>query len=227
MKITIHKEGYPIIFLVLALLSIIIVLLNILFPAQTFIHFFLYLSALVFFFFVVRFFRDPIREVTPDDKLILSGADGKVVVIEEVFEKEYFNDSRIQLSVFMSPLNVHVNWYPISGLIKYFRHNQGSFFIASRPKSSTENERTSLVIETPNKTEILFRQIAGTVARRIVCYAKEGKQIIQGDELGIIKFGSRFDIFLPLDTEIKVKIGQKVVGNRTVIAKLKSKQTDS
>jgi len=227
MKITIHKEGYPVIFLVLALLAIILALLNILFPAQTFIHFFLYLCASVFFFFVVRFFRDPIREVVPDDNLILSGADGKVVVLEEVFEKEYFNDSRIQLSVFMSPLNVHVNWYPISGLIKYFRHNQGSYFIASRPKSSTENERTSLVIETPDKTEILFRQIAGTVARRIVCYAKEGKKINQGDELGIIKFGSRFDFFLPLDTEIKVKIGQKVVGNRTVIAKLNSKQVDS
>jgi phosphatidylserine decarboxylase len=120
----------------------------------------------------------------------------------------------------MSPTNVHVNWYPVGGIVKYFRHNQGSYFIASRPKSSTENERTSLVIETPDNREIMFRQIAGTVARRIVCYAKEGKKVSQGDNLGIIKFGSRFDFFLPLDAEIQVKIGQNVVGNATIIARL-------
>jgi len=177
----------------------------------------------VFYFFVVRFFRDPIRPVIPNEKIILSGADGKVVVIEEVTESEYFDEKKIQLSVFMSPTNVHVNWYPVSGVIKFFRHNQGSYFIASKPKSSTENERTSLVIEAPDKTEIMFRQIAGTVARRIVCYAKEGKVVSQGDEMGIIKFGSRFDFFLPLDAEIKVKIGQKVVGNETIIARLPKK----
>ena len=188
-------------------------------------HYFLYFAGLIFYFFVIRFFRDPIRPVKPNDEIILSGADGKVVVIEQVHETEYFNEPRLQLSVFMSPINVHVNWYPISGIIKFFRHNQGSYFIASKPKSSTENERTSLVIETPDKTEIMFRQIAGTVARRIVCYAKEGKNVAQGDELGIIKFGSRFDFFLPLDADIKVSIGQKVVGNETVIAHLPKKQS--
>ena len=220
MKIRIHKEGKPVIVLVLALLLVVVTIINIFFPIQTIIHFVIYLTALIFYFFVVRFFRDPIRPVIPNDDIILSGADGKVVVIEEVTESEYFKEKKIQLSVFMSPTNVHVNWYPVSGIIKFFRHNQGAYYIASKPKSSTENERTSLVIETVDKTEIMFRQIAGTVARRIVCYAKEGKQVSQGDDMGIIKFGSRFDFFLPLDADIKVKLGQKVVGNETVIARL-------
>jgi len=220
MKIRIHKEGYPVIVLVLALLLVVATIINIFFPIQTIIHFFIYLAALIFYFFVVRFFRDPIRLVTPNDEIILSGADGKVVVIEEVTESEYFNEKKIQLSVFMSPTNVHVNWYPVSGIIKFFRHNQGSYFIASKPKSSTENERTSLVVETPDKREIMFRQIAGTVAGLTKMKFLEGKEVAQGDELGIIKFGSRFDFFLPLDTEIKVEIGQKVVGNETVIARL-------
>jgi phosphatidylserine decarboxylase len=220
MKMRIHKEGYPVIALVFALLAILITVMNIFFPEQSFFHFVIYISASIFYFFVVRFFRNPIRTVIPNDEIVLSGADGKVVVLEQVNETEYFNEPRLQLSVFMSPANVHVNWYPVSGIVKYFRHNQGSYFIASKPKSSTENERTSLVIETPDKREIMFRQIAGTVARRIVCYAKEGKKVSQGDDLGIIKFGSRFDIFLPLDAEIQVKIGQKVIGNETIIARL-------
>jgi len=219
MKIKLHKEGYPVIVLVFFLLLAIIILLNILFPAQTLIHYFLYLSGLIFYFFVIRFFRDPIRELVPDNNLIISGADGKVVVIEEVFEKEYFKCNRKQVSVFMSPTNVHVNWFPVGGVINYFRHNHGSYFIASKPKSSDENERTTIVVETDDKKEILFRQIAGTVARRIVCYAKENKQVIQGDELGIIKFGSRFDLFLPLDAKIEVTIGQKVTGSETIIAR--------
>lgn len=225
MKIRIHKEGYPVIVLVFVLLATLVTVINIFFPIQTIIHFLLYMAGIIFYFFVVRFFRDPIRPVTPNNDIILSGADGKVVVIEEVSETEYFNEAKIQLSVFMSPTNVHVNWYPVSGIIKYFKHNQGSYFIASKPKSSTENERTSLVIETPDKREIMFRQIAGTVARRIICYAKEGKDILQGDEMGIIKFGSRFDFFLPLDVQINVKIGDKVVGNETVIATLPHKIT--
>jgi len=220
MKIKIHKEGYPVIVLMLFLLLSIVALINILFPVQRTIHFFLYLAGLIFYFFVVRFFRDPIRAVNPDDNIILSGADGKVVVIEEVMEKEYFNDKRKQVSVFMSPTNVHVNWFPVGGTVKYFRHNHGSYFIASKPKSSDENERTSVVINTALNNEILFRQIAGTVARRIVCYAKENKTVVQGEELGIIKFGSRFDLFLPLDSKIEVEMGQKVTGNKTIIAKL-------
>jgi phosphatidylserine decarboxylase len=218
MKIKIHQEGYPVIILVFLLLAVIVVLINILFPVQTIIHIILYLAGLVFYFFVVRFFRDPIRELVPDNTKIISGADGKVVVVEEVFEKEYFNDMRKQVSVFMSPTNVHVNWFPIGGVIKYFRHNHGFYFIASKPKSSDENERTTTVIETPDKKEILFRQIAGTVARRIVCYSKENKIVEQGEELGIIKFGSRFDLFLPLDADIKVVIGQKVTGCETLMA---------
>jgi phosphatidylserine decarboxylase len=220
MKIKLHKEGYPVIVLVFFLLIAIVILINVLFPVQTPVHYFLYLSGLIFYFFVVRFFRDPIRDLVPDNNLIISGADGKVVVIEEVFEKEYFQRNMRQVSIFMSPTNVHVNWYPIGGRINYFRHNHGSYFIASKPKSSDENERTTIVVETYSNQEILFRQIAGTVARRIVCYAKENKQVSQGDELGIIKFGSRFDIFLPLEAKIEVEIGQKVTGCKTIIARL-------
>jgi len=221
MKIKLHKEGYPVITLVLFLLLAIVVVINLIFPKQTIIHYLLYLAGFIFYFFVVRFFRNPIREVSPDNNIVLCGADGKVVVIEDVEEKEYFKSKRKQVSVFMSPTNVHVNWFPVSGKIKYFKHNHGFYFIASKPKSSEENERTTVVVETENKREIMFRQIAGTVARRIVCYAKESESFLQGDELGIIKFGSRFDIFLPLDTEIKVELGQKVTGCETVIAKFK------
>ncbi len=207
--------------LVLLLVLIILVVINLIFPKQTFFHFILYSAAVIFYFFVVRFFRDPIREVEPDDNVIISGADGKVVVIEDVFEKEYFKDKRKQVSVFMSPLDIHVNWFPVSGKVKYFRHNHGFYFIASKPKSSDENERTTTVIELKDGTEILFRQIAGTVARRIVCYATDGKEATQGENLGIIKFGSRFDLFLPLDTKVEVQIGQKVTGCETVMARLK------
>ena len=206
--------------LVLLLVLIIAVVVNLVFPKQTIIHYILYSIGLVFYFFVVRFFRDPIRLVEPDDSVIISGADGKVVVIEDVKETEYFKDMRKQVSVFMSPLDIHVNWFPISGKVKYFRHNHGFYFIASKPKSSDENERTTTVVQLKDGTEILFRQIAGTVARRIVCYATEGKEALQGEDLGIIRFGSRFDLFLPLDTKIEVKIGQKVTGCETVMARL-------
>ncbi len=219
MKIKLHKEGYPVIIVVLLLLLVIIVLINILFPKQTPVHYLLYLAGLIFYFFVVRFFRNPIRDVTPQNNLILSGADGKVVVIEEVEVKEYFNDKRKQVSVYMSPLDVHVNWFPVSGKIKYYKYNHGSYFIASKPKSSEQNERTTVVVETEDNKEIMFRQIAGTVARRIVCYAKEGKEATQGKELGIIKFGSRFDLFLPPDAKVEVEIGQKTIGCETVIAR--------
>jgi len=221
MKIKLHREGYPVIIVVLFLLLAITLVINLVFPKQTAIHYLLYLTGVIFYFFVVRFFRNPIRTVTPDNNTVLCGADGKVVVIEDVEETEYFKSKRKQVSVFMSPTNVHVNWFPVSGIIKYFKHNHGFYFIASKPKSSEENERTTVVVETKNKTEVMFRQIAGTVARRIVCYAKEGKSVSQGDELGIIKFGSRFDIFLPFDADIKVELGQKVIGCETVIATFK------
>lgn len=219
MKTTIHKEGYPVIILILFILLTIFLVANLIFPVQTLFHNLLYLFSAIFYFFVIRFFRDPIREVVPDMSKVLSGADGKVVVIEEVEEKEYFKGTRKQVSVFMSPTNIHVNWLPISGIIKYYKHNPGFYFIASKPKSSEENERTTIVVELDNKKEVMFRQIAGTVARRIICYAKEGKHMQQGDELGIIKFGSRFDLFLPLDAKIEVELGQKVTGCETVIAR--------
>ena len=220
MNIRLHKEGYPVILLVFFLLLAVFLTLNLVFPAQTVFHYLIYLAAIVFYYYVIRFFRAPERSLRVDPKLIYSGADGKVVVVEEVFEKEYFQDKRKQVSVFMSPTDVHVNWYPAGGDIKYFRHIQGDYIIASLPKSSDRNERTSIVVETAEKKEVMFRQIAGTVARRIVCYAKEGKNARQGDELGIIKFGSRFDFFLPLDAEIMVKPGDKVVGCKTIIAQL-------
>lgn len=220
MRFRIHKEGRPVIVLVLLLLIVITVILNLILPVQTPVHYLLYLSALIFYFFVVRFFRDPIRPVQPDNNKIISGADGKVVVIEDMVETEYFNKKMKQVSVFMSPTNVHVNWAPIGGTISYFRHIQGSYFIASKPKSSNENERTSIVIKKEDGQEFMFRQIAGTVARRIICYAKENKKVEQGDELGIIKFGSRFDFFLPADAKIMVNIGDKVTGCETVIAEI-------
>ncbi|GAB4326350.1 MAG: phosphatidylserine decarboxylase family protein [Bacteroidales bacterium] len=215
----IHKEGYPVILLVLFLLLALIMLVNIIAPDQTVYHRLLYLSSVLFLFFVARFFRHPKRTVISDPDVVYSGADGKVVVIEEVIEKEFFEGPRKQVSVFMSPYDVHVNWIPVSGRIIFFRHHYGSYLIASKPKSSSENERTSMVIETEKGDKLMFRQIAGTVARRIVCYCKEGKFVNQGQEMGIIKFGSRFDFFLPLDYIIEVKLGQKVTGNQTVIAR--------
>ena len=151
---------------------------------------------------------------------MISPADGKVVVIEEVEADEYFTDKRIQVSVFMSPFNVHVNRNPVGGLVKYFKYHQGKYLVAWHPKSSTENERTTTVIETPSKREILFKQIAGALAKRIVWYVKEGQQVNQATEMGFIKFGSRVDLLLPLDSKIKVELNQKVKGGCTVIAEL-------
>ncbi len=222
MSYKIHKEGYVLIFASFFILAAIFGIFYYYFPAVKWLHYSLFSVFLGLWLFVVRFFRDPIRIVeNPSPDKILSGADGKVVVIEEVVENEYFKDRRIQVSVFMSPLDIHVNWLPVGGVISYYKYHPGKNFIASRPKSSILNERSTTVVRNDNGVEILFRQIAGTVARRIVDYVWEGKQIEQGEELGIIKFGSRFDFFLPLDAEIKVKLGQKVTGNRTVIALLK------
>jgi phosphatidylserine decarboxylase len=174
----------------------------------------------MFFLLVVWFFRSPDRIVIPDETVVLCPADGKIVVIEEVLEREYFHEKRIQVSIFMSPLNVHLNRYPISGKVCYFRYHHGEYLVAWHPKSSELNERATVVIRDEKGREILVRQIAGAVARRIVPYATTGKQVVQGDELGFIKFGSRVDLFLPLDTKLSVEIGDKVTGNRTVIGKL-------
>ncbi|MFM1912329.1 MAG: Phosphatidylserine decarboxylase, partial [Bacteroidota bacterium] len=168
-----------------------------------------------------QFFRVPVRTTRLNDDLIIAPADGKVVVIEEVIETEYFNDKRRQVSIFMSPLNVHINFNPISGIVKYFKYHPGKYLVAWHPKSSTENERTTYVVESDNGQPVLFRQIAGALAKRICWYAEEGERVVQGNEFGFIKFGSRIDIFLPLDAEICVEIGDKPVGGETVIARWK------
>jgi phosphatidylserine decarboxylase len=178
------------------------------------------ICSLMLYIFLLFFFRWPARHLEPDHGLIYAPADGKVVVIEETLEKEYFNDSRLQVSIFMSPFNVHSNRYPVSGKIKYVRYHHGNYMVAWHPKSSELNERSSIVIETRNGKEILVRQIAGAVARRIVTYAKENQEVLQGDELGFIKFGSRVDVFLPVGTEIEVPILQQVKANKSIIAKV-------
>jgi phosphatidylserine decarboxylase len=167
---------------------------------------------------IVQFFRSPKIKISKNEAHVLSPADGKVVVIEETTETEYFKDKRIQVSIFMSPTNVHINRNPIGGIVRYFKYHPGKYLMAWNPKSSTENERTTVVIERKNGVELLFRQIAGALARRIVWYVKEGKQVEQGDEFGFIKFGSRVDVFFPLGTKINVNLGDKVKGGITVIA---------
>ncbi len=157
---------------------------------------------------------------SPDETIVVAPADGKVVVIEETGENEYFNDRRIQISIFMSPLNVHINRYPISGKVVYFKYHEGDYLVAWHPKSSTHNERTTIVVKSPSGIELLLRQIAGTVARRVVCYSKINSDVIQGDQLGFIKFGSRVDVFLPLSAKIDVELNQKVLANNTVLAHL-------
>ncbi|WP_396633687.1 phosphatidylserine decarboxylase family protein [Maribacter sp. R86514] len=173
---------------------------------------------LVLLIIILQFFRNPKRLARKDFNEILSPVDGKVVVIEEVLEKEYFNEKRRQVSIFMSPVNVHVTRYPASGLITFSKYHPGKFLVAWHPKSSEENERTTVVIKTPKFGEILYRQIAGALARRIVNYAEKGESVQQGDDAGFIKFGSRVDLFLPLDCQINVKLNQKVKGNETCIA---------
>lgn len=176
----------------------------------------------IFVFLVVNFFRNPERIVmNVSDDLVYCPADGKVVVIEKTFESEYFKDERLQVSVFMNPLNVHVNRYPWSGTVSFSRYHPGKFLVAWHPKSSTENERTTVVIKRKDGQEILMRQIAGALAKRICCYSKEGDQAEQGEDMGFIKFGSRVDLYLPLNSEIKVSIDQVVKGNVDVIATVK------
>ena len=217
----IHKEGYLIILifgLIIGLLDFGFYLITKLIPVLYIIFFSI---SIIFYFFVIRFFRHPKRKIVDiNNNNVYCPADGKIVVIEEINETEYFNDKRIQVSVFMSPLNVHVNWYSIGGTIKYFKYHPGAHLVAYDPKSSTENEHTTTVIESPDKKEILLKQIAGKVARRIIYYAKKDIKINQGDELGFIKFGSRVDIILPLNAKILVNLEQKVEGNKTIIAEI-------
>jgi phosphatidylserine decarboxylase len=213
----IHKEGNKIILVSLAGLLVLNFVVFQVFPAAVWL---LGAVSLVFFGFILHFFRNPNREILiPDSGVIYAPADGKVVVIEETYEGEYFKDQRVQVSIFMSPTNVHVNRNPMSGTINYFRYHTGKYLVAWHPKSSTENERTTVVIGNGG-TEIMLRQIAGALAKRIVAYVHEGDHVLQGKDMGFIKFGSRVDIYLPLGTPIHVKIGEKTVGNRTIIAKI-------
>jgi phosphatidylserine decarboxylase len=217
---SIHKEGYKILgfgFITLLALNL---LVNIIWADHDLMKWAFIICSLMLYVFLLFFFRWPARHLEPDHGLIYAPADGKVVVIEDTFEKEYFNDTRLQVSIFMSPFNVHSNRYPVSGRIKYVRYHPGNYMVAWHPKSSELNERSSIVIETKDGTEILVRQIAGAVARRIVTYSKENQIVKQGDELGFIKFGSRVDVFLPVGTEIEVPILQQVKANKSIIAKI-------
>ena len=219
---TIHKEGYTSIALTVLFIFMINAVVKFYFPANELVLWTVYIISFILFIIVLQFFRNPRRNVTPDERFILCPADGKVVVIEEADETEYLKDRRLQISVFMSPINVHINRNPISGIVKYFKYNPGKYLVAWNPKSSTDNERTTIVVENHQGVPVLFRQIAGALARRIVWYVKENDEVKQGQEFGFIKFGSRVDLFLPLGSEIKVKLGDTVTGGITVLAELKS-----
>lgn len=213
-----HKEGIPSLILTLVVIGIINFLTYYFFGTRPLVLWFGYLLSAFLLITILQFFRNPPRSITINDNHIIAPADGKVVVIEEVVESEYFNDKRLQISIFMSPINVHINRYPINGSVKYSKYHPGLFLVAWHPKSSTDNERTTIVVEHKNGQEVLFRQIAGALARRVVNYAKEGDTAVQGNEFGFIKFGSRVDLLLPLSVKVKVNLQETVRGRETVIA---------
>jgi phosphatidylserine decarboxylase len=219
-RLKIHREGYKIIIAVFIMLVLINAAALTIWPELHILHYLLMAASLIFFSFIVLFFRTPARKLVPDPLLIYAPADGKIVVIEDTFEKEYFKDNRLQISIFMSPFNMHSNRYPITGTVAYANYQAGKKYHARSPKSSELNERSSVVVKSENGTEILIRQVAGAVARRIVTYSKKGESVRQGDELGFIKFGSRVDIFLPENTEIDVQMFEQVRASRTIIAKV-------
>lgn len=212
-----HKEGHKIIVLFLSI-TIIDILIVEYFIENSTLKIFIQIISLLILILILQFFRNPKRNTVISDDKILSPVDGKVVIIKKVFEKEYFKDERLQISVFMSPINVHVTRYPSSGEIVFSKYHPGDYLVAWHPKSSEKNERTTIVLKTKTFGEILYRQIAGALARRIVNYAKVGTNAIQGEDAGFIKFGSRVDLFLPLDSKVNVKLNQKVIGGETVIS---------
>jgi len=215
----IHREGYKIILVTLLILAGINIAMQSWLGEDHLAGKAVLAISLIFFILIVQFFRNPFRNTVINENHVIAPADGKVVVIEEVEETEYFKDKRKQISIFMSPVNVHVNRNPVAGLVKYVRYHPGKYLVAWHPKSSTENERTTVVIA-GSKAEVLFRQIAGALAKRIVYYVKEGEQVEQGSEMGFIKFGSRIDIYLPLTAKVEVSLQQKTKGGETVIATL-------
>lgn len=216
----VHKEGRKILFWMLIALTGFSVILHQLIPEQKNTLNVILLVSVVIYLVVLQFFRNPLVQLPTDETLVYAPADGKVVVIEETEEEEYLKERRKQVSIFMSPINVHINRSPISGIIEYFKYHPGKYLVAWHPKSSLENERTTMVIRQPNGTKILVRQIAGAVARRIKWYVKEGDPVVRGGEFGFIKFGSRVDVFLPLDAEMLVKVQEKTKAGKTPIAKL-------
>jgi phosphatidylserine decarboxylase len=220
---TFHKEGYTSLAICILFIFILNAFISFYFPQAHVVQWIVYILSFLLFVTIVQFFRSPKINVDTNDQYVLCPADGKVVVIEETVETEFLKDKRIQLSVFMSPINVHINRNPIAGVVKYFKYNPGKYLVAWHPKSSTENERTTIAIENNNGVTVLFRQIAGALARRIVWYVKEGDVVEQGAQFGFIKFGSRVDVFLPLGTEIKVELGQVVKGGKTILAQLAEK----
>lgn len=215
---TIHKEGYKIILGTLLIIGAIVATLIITLDNASWLYYTIFPVLAVFLYLVIQFFRLPSRKNLSSTGQLVAPCDGKVVVIEEVDEPEYYKTKRIQVSIFMSPLNVHANWTPCEGEVKYAKYHPGLYLVAWHPKSSTENERTTIVIEQTPAKSVLIRQIAGAVARRIVYYVKPGDKLSKNDEVGFIKFGSRVDIFLPLDAKVHVKIDDVTTGNETVIA---------
>ncbi|SDZ75930.1 phosphatidylserine decarboxylase [Arachidicoccus rhizosphaerae] len=216
---TIHKEGTASIVLAAIVVAVASLIANyFLMPVYGWIYLIILVILIILFLFIVSFFRIPERNMSYGEHKIIAPADGKVVVIEEAEDPEYFKGKRLQISIFMSPANVHVNRYPIDGEVVYNQYHKGKYLVAWHPKSSTDNERHSIVIKRPGKGEILVKQIAGALARRIVNYAKTGESVKQNEELGFIKFGSRVDLLLPLGTKVNVELGQAVQGGVTVIA---------
>jgi phosphatidylserine decarboxylase len=212
-----HKEGTPSILFGTTFTAVVLLLSDYLIETN-WIKMTLQIATLVFLIIILQFFRNPKRAVILNENQILAPVDGKVVVIEEVYEGEYFKDKRLQISIFMSPINVHVTRYGLSGIVKFSKYHPGKFLVAWHPKASEENERTTIVVENETFGAVLYRQIAGALARRIVNYAQEGMQVVQGTDAGFIKFGSRVDIFLPLGTSINVELNQKAIGGKTIIA---------
>lgn len=212
-----HKEGFKII---IAAFFVILsgILLAKFYISNFYIQKAVQIALLIILVAILQFFRNPKRVTALDDSHIIAPVDGKVVVIEEVYEKEYFKDKRLQVSIFMSPINVHVTRYALGGIVKYSKYHPGKYLVAWHPKASEENERTTIVVENPTYGEVLYRQIAGAMAKRIVNYAKVGETVIQGADSGFIKFGSRVDLFLPLDSDLKIKLHQKVKGGIDIIA---------
>jgi phosphatidylserine decarboxylase len=217
-----HEEGTVAILITLAVIAVTVFLVNWFWPSQTVWHYLMYAFELVVLVLTVRFFRVPIwRKTTMEADAVLSPADGVVAANEEVLEDEYFHEKRRQISIFMSIYDVHINFFPFDGTVTYYKYHPGKFLLAFNPKSSTDNEHNTIILKDTKGREILVRQIAGFVARRIVCELQPGDEAVVGEELGMIRFGSRVDVFLPLDAEVKVKIGDKTTGKETVLAILK------